>query len=617
MAQRHLDEGAQPGVRSREQEDSGPGRRRRRLVDRVLPHAKKATTSRVIEKNSRVGGLARTCYYSGHPVRVRSAHLVLARRRGRSDQQHDRQAHQRRAVLHRSPPVHLRRGRRPEVPLSGPLPGHRPDAGARAIHARAPAASRRAAEADRERSCRSSATASSRTTSPRRIGPTLYEKFMANYTWKMWNIPGDELETSMVWADRFRHAYTKSDDEERGARRARLRSAEVRGPHARQGHRVSGLSRSTAGTRSGTRWWRARPSSAIASSASATSTSRPYVLTASGEKYYFADYHTVFCSIDIDELWGEDTLPYTGRMMIPLLIPGLEQRVSRRRRVAALLVVRVPDARHRDEGHHAARQPRHADPDRGAGAARRGGVLSAEHDRLRARAQPVRREGVSAAVGAGVRDLPRATSIAAGRSRTCATSAATPSSSTGAWRKRSTPPIRRRSSSSRCDADRDPRVDHVAQAASRSCRRSRSSRGSACAISTSTCITSSKRGVPVDDGRAARSRRTASASGSSRADGATSSIAPPEIDETLRVGRSAGRRSRAGSASARCGCSSAAWRARPTTPAPSTRSAATCRRLVRRAIRTSCSSSRTTTARRSCRRSAARSSSASIGRTSG
>ena len=51
---------------------------------------------------------------------------------------------------------------------------------------------------------------------------------------------------------------------------------------------------------------------------------QPYVLMASGEKHYFADYHTVFCSIDIDDLWGEDTLPYTGRMMIPLLIPGLE-----------------------------------------------------------------------------------------------------------------------------------------------------------------------------------------------------------------------------------------------------------------------------------------------------
>src|SRR5213078_849741 len=50
---------------------------------------------------------------------------------------------------------------------------------------------------------------------------------------------------------------------------------------------------------------------------------RPYVLTESGERYYFDAYHTVFCSIDIDELWGENRLPYTGRMMIPLLIPGL------------------------------------------------------------------------------------------------------------------------------------------------------------------------------------------------------------------------------------------------------------------------------------------------------
>ena len=47
------------------------------------------------------------------------------------------------------------------------------------------------------------------------IGPTLYEKFMANYTWKMWNIPGNELETSMVWADRFHHAYTQARREER------------------------------------------------------------------------------------------------------------------------------------------------------------------------------------------------------------------------------------------------------------------------------------------------------------------------------------------------------------------------------------------------------------------
>jgi len=51
---------------------------------------------------------------------------------------------------------------------------------------------------------------------------------------------------------------------------------------------------------------------------------QPHVLMASGEKHYFSEYHTVFSSIDIDELWGEDALPYTGRMMIPLLIPGLK-----------------------------------------------------------------------------------------------------------------------------------------------------------------------------------------------------------------------------------------------------------------------------------------------------
>jgi hypothetical protein len=50
---------------------------------------------------------------------------------------------------------------------------------------------------------------------------------------------------------------------------------------------------------------------------------KPYVKLASGEKHYFSDYHTVFSSIDLDEMWGENTLPYTGRMMIPLLIPGL------------------------------------------------------------------------------------------------------------------------------------------------------------------------------------------------------------------------------------------------------------------------------------------------------
>ena len=156
----------------------------------------------------------------------------------------------------------------------------------------------------------------------------------------------------------------------RAARARRLRSDQVRGSHARQRHPLPGLSRSTAGTRSGARWSRASTVIRDRIVGIEDEHKQPYVLLASGEKHYFADYHTVFCSIDIDELWGEDTLPYTGRMMIPLLIPGLANAFPGGRRVAALLVVRVPDARDRDEGDHAARQPGHADSDRSAGAAR-------------------------------------------------------------------------------------------------------------------------------------------------------------------------------------------------------------------------------------------------------
>lgn len=40
------------------------------------------------------------------------------------------------------------------------------------------------------------------------LGPTLYAKFMKDYTAKMWGIPGSELSTKMVWADRIKDAYT-------------------------------------------------------------------------------------------------------------------------------------------------------------------------------------------------------------------------------------------------------------------------------------------------------------------------------------------------------------------------------------------------------------------------
>ena len=150
------------------------------------------------------------------------------------------------------------------------------------------------------------------------IGQTLYDKFMANYTWKMWNIPGDQLETSMVWADRFQS--------EKGA----PTTSRVTGydPLKFEDHTLGKGIRFQVYPKHG---WNAVWDRMVARSTVVRDAvvgirdehRKPHVLTESGEKYYFADYQTVFSSIDIDRLWGEETLPYTGRMMIPLLVPGL------------------------------------------------------------------------------------------------------------------------------------------------------------------------------------------------------------------------------------------------------------------------------------------------------
>lgn len=151
------------------------------------------------------------------------------------------------------------------------------------------------------------------------IGRTLYDKFMANYTWKMWNIPGDQLETSMVWADRFQS--------EKGGPPAARRVAGY-DPLKFEDHT---LGKGIAFQVYPRRGWNVVWEAMVARSTIVRDRvvriedehRKPYVLTERGDKYYFADYEVVFCSIDIDRLWGEDALPYTGRMMVPLVIPGL------------------------------------------------------------------------------------------------------------------------------------------------------------------------------------------------------------------------------------------------------------------------------------------------------
>jgi UDP-galactopyranose mutase len=142
----------------------------------------------------------------------------------------------------------------------------------------------------------------------------------------MWNIPGDELQTSMVWADRFHHAYTKPGD--KPGEKSAARGLGGYDPLKFEDHTLGKGIKFQVYPKHG---WNAVWGAMVARSTVIRDAivgigdehKQPYVKLASGDKHYFADYHTVFCSIDIDELWGENRLPYTGRMMIPLLIPGL------------------------------------------------------------------------------------------------------------------------------------------------------------------------------------------------------------------------------------------------------------------------------------------------------
>jgi UDP-galactopyranose mutase len=275
----------------------------------------------VIEKNSRVGGLARTCYYSGHPyefgphiwfwpggetdpinntiVTLTNGDLFHIDRRLFTYVESDRRKYRY--------PVHYQDiEQMPERDRIFTEVKHHRDEQLKLIESELPELGH----------CKFAEYFGAA------LGPTLYQKFMANYTWKMWNIPGDELETSMVWADRFRHAYTKTDDKQptRG-----LRGYD---PLKFEDHTLGkGIAFQVYPTHGWNAVWGAMVARATVVRDRIVGIGdehrRPHVLTAGGEKYYFADYHTVFCSIDIDELWGENTLPYTGRMMIPLLIPGL------------------------------------------------------------------------------------------------------------------------------------------------------------------------------------------------------------------------------------------------------------------------------------------------------
>ena len=272
----------------------------------------------VLDKNARVGGLARTCYYSGHPyefgphiwfwpggkeepinhtiVTLTGDELYYIDRRLFTWVESDNRKY--RYPIHYNDIAEMPDRERIQSELS-----KNRDAQLKLIEAQLPELG----------NCKFGDYFTEA------IGKTLYEKFMANYTWKMWNIPGEELETSMVWADRFQG--------ERGAPKTHAVSGYD--PLKFEDHTLGkGVRFQVYPKRGWNAVWDAMVARANVVRDSVVGIKdehkQPHVLTASREKYFFSDFRAVFCSIDLDTLWGENTLPYTGRMMVPLLIPGLQ-----------------------------------------------------------------------------------------------------------------------------------------------------------------------------------------------------------------------------------------------------------------------------------------------------
>lgn len=149
------------------------------------------------------------------------------------------------------------------------------------------------------------------------IGSTLYEKFMAQYTQKMWNIPGTSLETSMVWADRFNHQYGSGNDKW------------IYDPLKFEDHTLGKGIDFQIYPRGGwnTVWDRmASKANLIVGrvESAVVSRSRATIGLSDGTTLESKNYDVVVNTLDLDEILGKEALPYTGRLIIPFLVPQID-----------------------------------------------------------------------------------------------------------------------------------------------------------------------------------------------------------------------------------------------------------------------------------------------------
>ena len=151
------------------------------------------------------------------------------------------------------------------------------------------------------------------------IGKTLYTKFMSNYTAKMWNIAGENLETSMVWADRFNNEYSKTAKEQQW----------IYDPIKFQNHTLGqGISFQVYPKNGWNVVWDRMVSQSQKFIDRITqikiSNNFGVICTEMGLEFKTVDYDLVVNTLDLDVFFGDKNLPYTGRIIVPLLIPELE-----------------------------------------------------------------------------------------------------------------------------------------------------------------------------------------------------------------------------------------------------------------------------------------------------
>jgi UDP-galactopyranose mutase len=144
------------------------------------------------------------------------------------------------------------------------------------------------------------------------IGSTLYDKFMRNYTQKMWNIPGDDLQTSMIWADRVKDDYDKSPYDP-----------------IKYGDKDTPLANGTfcVYPEGGWSWvWEkmAKGATIIKGEVAYLALSKRLWLR-DGRNFNLKDYDIVVNTLSPDVLFGVSSrmgvLPYSGRMIIPIVLP--------------------------------------------------------------------------------------------------------------------------------------------------------------------------------------------------------------------------------------------------------------------------------------------------------